>query len=239
MTANSRRSQSPAYDDLPLFAELTNDEDREKKAEGQVPGTFNVVVNPESFAGLPEYGPLPGPRPRKSSLQTRRNSWNSQASTEVSRTRLNVNPAIGDPNIVVLAKFEDAPLSLPSLMSFPVDRRTSLPENLHSLSLSGGLRGSSLPSGRRNDSVTQGLRDERLMVHYRGFISKRIFPIGKGLLVDRPMQDDPIVSEARDFPPVSCEPPFCLFAFLPFPGQASCCTPPWQRHCIVTCPTSF
>jgi len=116
-----------------------------------------------------------------------------------------VNPANGDPNIVVLAKFEDAPLSLPSLASFPVDRRTSLPENLHSLNLTGGLRGSSLPSGRRNDSVTQGLRDERLMVHYRGFISKRIFPVGKGLLVDRPMQDDPIVAEARDFPPVSYE----------------------------------
>ncbi|KAI4844621.1 hypothetical protein E4T44_06088, partial [Aureobasidium sp. EXF-8845] len=202
MTLDSRRSQSPAYDDLPLFAELTNDEDREKKAEGQVPGTFNVVVNPESFAGLPEYGPLPGQRPRKSSLQTRRNSWDSQTSTGVPRTRSNVNLANRDPNIVVLAKFEDAPLSLPSLSSFPVDRRTSLPENLYSLNLSGGLRGSSLPSGRRNDSLTQGLRDERLMVHYRGFISKRVFPIGKGLLVDRPMQDDPIVAEARDFPPL-------------------------------------
>jgi hypothetical protein len=217
MTSDNRRSQSPAYDDLPLFAELTNDEDREKKAEGQVPGTFNVVVNPESFAGLPEYGPLPGPRPRKSSLQTRRNSWDSQTSTGVPRARSNVNLANRDPNIVVLAKFEDAPLSLPSLSSFPVDRRTSLPENLYSLNLSGGSRGSSLPSGRRNDSVTQGLRDERLMVHYRGFISKRVFPIGKGLLVDRPMQDDPIVAEARDFPPVSYDPLFCRFAFFPFP----------------------
>ena len=205
MILENRRSQSPTYDALPSFAELTNDEDREKKAEGQVPGTFNVVVNPESFAGLPEYGPLPGPRTRKSSLQSRRNSWDSQISTEVPRPRPNLNPANGDPNIVVLAKFEDAPLSLPSLASFPVDRRTSLPENLHSLNLTGGLRGSSLPSGRRNDSVTQGLRDERLMVHYRGFISKRIFPVGKGLLVDRPMQDDPIVAEARDFPPVSYE----------------------------------
>jgi hypothetical protein len=149
-------------------------------------------------------------------------------SLEVARSRPNVNPANGDPNIVVLAKFEDAPLSLPSLTSFPVDRRTSLPENLHSLNLSGGSRGSSLPSGRRNDSVTQGLRDERLMVHYRGFISKRMFPIGKGLLVDRPMQDDPIVAEARDFPPVSYKAPFCLVPF--FLGQASI------HYTIVTTP---
>jgi hypothetical protein len=50
------------------------------------------------------------------------------------------------------------------------------------------------------------------MVHYRGFISKRIFPLGKNLLVDRPMQEDPIVAEARDFPPVSCKFPRCLVA---------------------------
>ncbi|KAH0445659.1 hypothetical protein KCU90_g241, partial [Aureobasidium melanogenum] len=198
---NSRRSLSPAYDNLPSFADLTNDEDRERKAESQVPGTFNVVVNPESFAGLPEYGPIPGSRARGSSLQSGRNSWDSQMSTEVLRTRPKLNPTTGDPNVVVLAKFEDAPLSLPSLASFPIGRRTSLPENLHTLNISGGSRGSSTPSGRRNDSVAQGLRDERLMVHYRGFISKRIFPIGKNLLVDRPMQDDPIVAEARDFPP--------------------------------------
>ncbi|KAI4727854.1 hypothetical protein E4T49_04352 [Aureobasidium sp. EXF-10728] len=201
-TLNNRRSQSPAYDALPSFADLTNDEDREKKAEGQVPGTFNVVVNPESFAGLPEYGPISGLRTRRSSLQSGRNSWDSQMSTEVPRAKPRRNPVSGDPNIVVLAKFEDAPLSLPSLTSFPVGRRTSLPENLQSLNISGGSRGSSMPSGRRNDSVTQGLRDERLMVHYRGFISKRIFPIGKSVLVDRPMQDDPIVAEARDFPPL-------------------------------------
>jgi hypothetical protein len=216
---------------------LTNDEDREKKAEGQVPGTFNVVVNPESFAGLPEYGPLPGPRTRKSSLQSRRNSWDSQLSTEVPRARPITNRAIGDPNIVVLTKFEDAPLSLPSLTSFPVDRRTSLPENLHSLNLSGGSRGSSLPSGRRNDSVTQGLRDERLMVHYRGFISKRVFPLTRSLHVDRPTQDDPIVAEARDFPPVSYRLPFCLVPLTL--GQASCRTPRRPHHRNSQCPLSL
>lgn len=168
-----------------------------------MPGTFNVIVNPESFAGLPEYGPILGPRARGSSLQSGRNSWDSQMSTEVLRTGPKLKSTSGDPNVVVLAKFEDVPLSLPSLASFSVGRRTSLPENLHTLNISGS-RDSTLPSGRRNDSVTQGLRDERLMVHYRGFISKRIFPIGKSLLVDRPPQDDPIVAEAREFPPVSC-----------------------------------
>lgn len=238
---NSRRSLSPAYDSLPSFADLTNDEDRERKAEGQVPGTFNVVVNPESFAGLPEYGPIPSSRGRGSSLQSGRNSWDSQMSAEPLRSRPKLNPRTGDPNVVVLAKFEDAPLSLPSLASFPIGRRTSLPDNLHTLNISGGSRGSSLPSARRNDSVAQGLRDERLMVHYRGFISKRIFPIAKNLLVDRPMQDDPIVAEARDFPPVSCR--ISRLALFPcHRGKTSVCStqiaPPRLFQRITTCSRS-
>jgi hypothetical protein len=189
-----------------MFAELTNDEDRERKAESQAPGTFNVVVNPGSFAGLPEYGVSTGAQSQRTGIQSARTSIDSQMSTEIPRHRPRNLSTSGDPNVVVLAKFEDAPLSLPSLSSFPIDRRTSLPEKLNTLNISGISRGTSAPSGQRNDSVTQGLRDERLMVHYRGFISKRVFPIGKTLLIDRQDQEDLIVAEARDFPPVSQSP---------------------------------
>lgn len=196
-----RRSQTPAYDDLPSFAELTNDEDRERKAESKAPGTFNVIVNPESFVGLPEYGLSADARSPKPSSRSGRNSIDSRSSTEMPRSR--PRAAGQDPNVVVLAKFEDSSLSLPSLATFPVDRMTSLPDNLHRLDISGSLQASSLTPGRRNDSVTQGVRDERLMVHYRGFISKRIFPLAKDIMFDRLLQEDPIVAEAREFPPVS------------------------------------
>src|ERR1700754_2724477 len=46
---------SVPLDDLPPFATLTTDEDREKKAERSSPGTYNVVVNQDSFQHLPEY----------------------------------------------------------------------------------------------------------------------------------------------------------------------------------------
>ncbi|KAH7309386.1 hypothetical protein BKA65DRAFT_559601 [Rhexocercosporidium sp. MPI-PUGE-AT-0058] len=40
---------------LPPFSTLTTDDEREQKAESRDPGTFVVVANLTSFAGLPEY----------------------------------------------------------------------------------------------------------------------------------------------------------------------------------------
>ncbi|OOF96931.1 hypothetical protein ASPCADRAFT_165160 [Aspergillus carbonarius ITEM 5010] len=40
---------------LPPFATLTSDEERERKAQASIPGTYHVVAIPESFSRLPEY----------------------------------------------------------------------------------------------------------------------------------------------------------------------------------------
>lgn len=40
---------------MPPFSVLTNDEDREAKAEFRVAGTCFVIVNPESFVNFEEY----------------------------------------------------------------------------------------------------------------------------------------------------------------------------------------
>ena len=56
-------------DILPPFSSLTNDEDRERKAELKPVGTYIVVVNPASFVNLEEYrdtlpeDPYPVPSP--------------------------------------------------------------------------------------------------------------------------------------------------------------------------------
>lgn len=42
-------------DSLPAFAFLTSDEERERKAEASIPGTYYVIVIPDSFSKLPEY----------------------------------------------------------------------------------------------------------------------------------------------------------------------------------------
>ena len=48
-------------DDLPPFTNLTTDEDWQKKAEYQPPGTYYVVANSDSFAELDEYKALHSP----------------------------------------------------------------------------------------------------------------------------------------------------------------------------------
>ena len=55
LSTDGGRNSVDLEDPLPPFAALTSDEDRERKAEAQSPGTFHVVVNQESFANHPEY----------------------------------------------------------------------------------------------------------------------------------------------------------------------------------------
>ena len=94
-------------DDLPPFANLTTDEDREKKAERSSPGTYNVVVNQDSFQHLPEYNDDPEIKRellspiRRGSLAT---SQDSSLSREAGAEGI---PLPGDPNVIVLPRFED------------------------------------------------------------------------------------------------------------------------------------
>lgn len=46
-------------DVLPSFAVLASDEERERKAQASIPGTYHVIAIPESFAHLPEYTTSP------------------------------------------------------------------------------------------------------------------------------------------------------------------------------------
>lgn len=200
VSTSFRRSQSPNQDELPSFAELTNDEDRERRAETRAPGTYNVIVNPESFARLPEYG-IPGTNhPRRTSAQSAQSSFDSRStSSEAIRDR---RPA-DDPDIVVLSKFEDAPLPTPSFSAFESDRRTSLPENLQRLEITVSPRSSSLPSSRGDLGGENGMGDERLLVHYLSFIAKRLLPFGRDLYLEASLgQEDPIIAESRTFPPL-------------------------------------
>lgn len=84
---------------------MLTDEDRERKAEASLPGTFNVIVNPESFQHLAEYSPdddskKPGP--------LRRPSIAASLASSFGRDSVNEGiPLPGDPNIVILPRFED------------------------------------------------------------------------------------------------------------------------------------
>jgi hypothetical protein len=103
---------------LPPFTELSNEDERERKALTQPPGTYNVILIPDSFGRLPEYG----------GLIRRYRSGNGSIPYGFSE----------DPNLVVLSEFEDTPyfMALPerkcSVTSYTAQAcyTTSIPREL-------------------------------------------------------------------------------------------------------------
>jgi hypothetical protein len=98
---------SAIVDELPPFAQLLTDDEREKKAGHSSPGTYHVVVNPDSFSHLPEYtDDLEIKRERLSPL--RRGSIAASLASSYGRESAIEGVALpGDPNTVVLPRFED------------------------------------------------------------------------------------------------------------------------------------
>jgi hypothetical protein len=103
---------------LPPFTELSNEDERERKALTQPAGTYNVILVPDSFGRLPEYG----------GLIRRYRSGNGSVPYGFSE----------DPNLVVLSEFEDTPYFMalperkPSVTGFPTPASytTSIPREL-------------------------------------------------------------------------------------------------------------
>lgn len=115
LTSNSATSPSiteastgsTAADDLPPFASLTTDEEREKKAERSSPGTYNVVVNQDSFQHLPEYNDDAESRKEFLSPLRRASVATSLTSSLGRDSSTDAKPSREDPNVVVLPRFED------------------------------------------------------------------------------------------------------------------------------------
>lgn len=177
LTENSC-SPSAVGDSLPPFASLTSDEERERKAEAYSPGTYHVIVNPDSFSGLPEYADdsVEGP-----SIRDRTGSAaNSVVSGSRGEEREN-SIETDDPNVVILAKFEDS------------TRRPSSNWRASRPSPRLGATGSSSPAIRpqfpphdrvQEDSsrsldqvITRGGQDARLLSHFRDVVWKQLVQV--------------------------------------------------------------
>ncbi|KAK6000308.1 hypothetical protein QM012_003940 [Aureobasidium pullulans] len=154
---------------LPAFTELSNEDERERKALTQPPGTFNVILTPDSFGRLPEYG----------GLIRRYRSGSGCSKYGFSE----------DPDLVVLAEFEDTPYFMalpernPSFTNYPTPASSA----------------SSIP----RDLSSHGTTDiDEVMAHYKEFISKRMMPLGSRFRLSDHGNEDVIVQEARSFPPL-------------------------------------
>ena len=198
------RQNRSVEDSLPPFPSLTTDEEREKKAESQDPGTYHVIANPGSFVSLPEY--------REDDDDPTVDSNRTSAYTPTAFDRDILDAPSGDPledsddpNVVILKVFEEPARKGPAQ---PSNRSTNFPASPASSQISiprtpyvmeqdyphghGDLSGSMLGTAR------SGGRDAQLMEHYRGTISPHIFSR------EIPQRDDDIFeTQARTFPPVS------------------------------------
>ena len=100
---------------LPPFSALTNDEDREKKAEYRKPGTYHLVANPSSFVEFDEHRGTQYHRKSPKIIATKR--LKSEYGDQLSNDHTQYNEPNGDlsddtqvsddPDVVILKIFED------------------------------------------------------------------------------------------------------------------------------------
>jgi len=170
---------SPAGgDSLPPFASLTSDIERELKAEASSPGTYHVVVNPDSFASLPEYS-----EEADDELEIRHHSFGGESGTASLNRRRHRRDRNGelacketdDPNVVILKKFEESTPPMPgywtgsSPTACSTDSKPPSEFGSPSLELAEMLHHSSL-----NRAVNQHGEDERLLSHFRRVVWRHL-----------------------------------------------------------------
>ncbi|KAK5173413.1 uncharacterized protein LTR77_002094 [Saxophila tyrrhenica] len=187
---------------MPAFAALTSDEARERKAESSRPGTFAVVVTPESFSELPEYAGTSSPESRRGSVQ----SSVSSLAAHVSSAGRASGRSQTDPNVVVLDRFEDIPLPPAGFYSSPTDaRRPSLPDRIQYLSID--TRRPSMPQNLLSSpqSTQMIAMDDPFVSHFRRYVLPRLVQprleeTSKDLSISRTR--DIFEIEARRFAPL-------------------------------------
>ncbi|KAI4129969.1 MAG: hypothetical protein LQ338_001975 [Usnochroma carphineum] len=185
---DSQMDKRPKHDFLPPFSTLTNDEDRERKAEFRPPGTYNVMVTPSSLARLEEY------RATQDDEQTPVTAAvkdSNKSSTEVASRNLEANViTFNDPDVVQLRVFEDNTKKLSSPGSPSSRVGLSSASNITSPSSGFSFPRTDmfvLPSQTSPplppptcEIKPQDNRDWPLICHYRNILSRHLFHVHRG-----------------------------------------------------------
>ncbi|KAJ5328505.1 transcriptional regulator family: Fungal Specific TF [Penicillium brevicompactum] len=196
-------------DSLPPFSTLTSDEDRERKAEAFSPGTYHVVVTPDSFSSLPEYADEERFR-SKSASECRSSAATSP--TSVARSECSVRE---DPNVVILKTFEDTTRRSPSNGKISKFSPTSeISDPFCNLSLSPifpalpspGVKVEEIPF--LDPRLDQQSQDSTLFSHFRHVVWRQLFPHDHNLDDGSDnhfmtLNVDFLEQEATRFPPLS------------------------------------
>lgn len=208
-TASEDKSDYFPTDSLPAFALLTSDEERERKAETSSPGTYHVIVVPESFSSLPEYAGDPADHVKSDS---------SSSVTDGSTSRANPDSVLShDPNVVILKAFEDvARRSSSTGRTSRISPTSEISDPFCSLSLSPILANLPSPIKVEDDNMSflnpyleQHSHDTALFAHFRHVVWKQLFPHDRGQDDSHGLESsgmtlsaDFLEREAAHFPPV-------------------------------------
>lgn len=161
---------------------LTNDEDRERKAEHKRPGTYHVVINPDSFSSLEEYRDNHNDEPpcRKPSRSTRAHRRNSFYASD-SETRQDVYE---DPDTLILGNFEEIVRKLPTLglltTQFEDSRSSSLAS--HSPATSYVLSAHPSDPSMGLDTVWEVGEDQNIASFYGTFVRSQLHQVHRDSL---------------------------------------------------------
>lgn len=215
---DSQLAEHPRHDFLPPFSRLTNDEDREKKAEFRPPGSYNVIVTPSSLAQLEEYRV-------NQDEETAAVSADSKKSKTVSADRsspdLEANViALTDPDIVMLRVFEDNTKKLTSPTS-PTSRLGVSSSSILTSLCSGHyfqrtdmftLSSQHTPPPSTFEIAPQDPRDWPLICHYRNLLSRHLFHVHRGSITP-PLAPGAFFTQELFERTVATFPPVCILFF--------------------------
>ena len=194
---------SNGVDDLPAFAQLANDEEREKKAELASPGTYHVVVNPDSFQRLPEYSDDDAPR-RDRLSPLRRGSLAASLASSFGKDSTGDKSVPGDPNVVVLPRFEDV-----ARRQTGKDCKSPTSPNLRRIKTE--------DETKHSPEREQEANEERYIRRFRDVVWRQLVPAEVDQLDGMERSSSMLVeTEAQYFPPVC--------SILPNVALADCCS---------------
>ena len=223
----------PDKDRLPPFEFLECDEDRERKAEHRLPGTYHIVANPSSFEGLEEYdsshhGSNPESKANPGGSSVQRSSSTNDCST---LQRPNV---FEDPETLILGTFEDNTRKAPALAllttrlsNSPTSSQTShSPATTHRQSAHAGP--SSKETSPRLENTLQNRADQKIMFFYNTFVRSQLNQVHRDSLGTQsqsgmPMFPDILDKHADSFPPVSLGIPSIYFHPQSVPSSVPIC----------------
>lgn len=224
MVGNSAASLAPSVegchvhdseqDSLPPFSFLTNDEDREKKAEYRAPGTYNVVVNPSSFTVLREYRESSPDLTSNTSLVAKSSPQRRRRTSSIPR-QTSRGDLPDDPNVVILAKFEGEAVGMPIFSNRHVRSTTSTtssPSLSSSATITSHAEGNpfsseTLPNQKLFQLPFRDGQDHQLIAHFNKFVQPSLAQVhrdalGTPLDTDTLLAYDVFAQQAAHFPPV-------------------------------------